>query len=171
MLIAIKWSSQQGLVVRFIKQVKVTQSYPTLCDPEIIQARILEWVAFPVTGDLPNPGIKPRSLALWADSLPASHKGSPRILEWVAYPSPADIFLTQESNWGLLHWRQILDQLSYQGSLYKAKPAINMDSVCNQILLTYQQDSNFWCLTPCLTPKYLGKILTFVWKLQYKIYK
>ena len=27
------------------------------------------------------------------------------------------IFLTQESNWGLLHCRQILYQLSYQGSL------------------------------------------------------
>ena len=26
------------------------------------------------------------------------------------------IFLTQESNQGLLHWRQILYQLSYQGS-------------------------------------------------------
>ena len=26
------------------------------------------------------------------------------------------IFLTQESNWGLLHCRQILYQLSYQGS-------------------------------------------------------
>ena len=27
------------------------------------------------------------------------------------------IFPTQESNWGLLHYRQILYQLSYQGSL------------------------------------------------------
>ena len=37
----------------------------------ILQARILEWVAFPFPGDLPNPGIKPRSPALQADSLPA----------------------------------------------------------------------------------------------------
>ena len=28
------------------------------------------------------------------------------------------IFLTQESNWGLLHCRQIPYQLSYQGSLH-----------------------------------------------------
>ena len=34
---------------------------------EIVQARILEWVPFPSPGDLPNPGIKPRSLALQAD--------------------------------------------------------------------------------------------------------
>ena len=45
-----------------------------LCDPMssplgssihgISQARILEWVAFPSPGDLPNPGIKPMSPAL-----------------------------------------------------------------------------------------------------------
>ena len=42
----------QGLVQRKVK-VKVAQSCPTLCDPmdytvhESLQARILEWVAFP----------------------------------------------------------------------------------------------------------------------------
>ena len=30
----------------------------------ILQARILEWVAFPPPGDLPDPGIKPASPAL-----------------------------------------------------------------------------------------------------------
>ena len=38
-----------------------------------------------------------------------------RILEWVATPSPAHL-PTQESNKGLLYCRQILYQLSYQGS-------------------------------------------------------
>ena len=33
---------------------------------------------FPSPGDLPNPGIKPRSLALQADSLTSSHQGSQR---------------------------------------------------------------------------------------------
>ena len=37
----------------------------------ILQAKILEWVAFPPPGDLPNPGIEPRSPTLQADSLPA----------------------------------------------------------------------------------------------------
>ena len=51
-------------------KVKVSQSCPTLCKPTdftvhgILQARILEWVAFPSPGDLPNPGIEPRSPAL-----------------------------------------------------------------------------------------------------------
>ena len=55
-------------------KVKVAQLYLTLCDPMdyevhgILQARILEWVAFPSPGDLPNSGIEPRSIALQADS-------------------------------------------------------------------------------------------------------
>ena len=59
----------------------VAKSCPTLATPMdctlpgssvhgILQARILEWVAFPSSGDLLNPGIKPRSSALQADSLP-----------------------------------------------------------------------------------------------------
>ena len=36
---------------------------------EILQARILEWVAIPFSGYLPDPGIKPGSFALQEDSL------------------------------------------------------------------------------------------------------
>ena len=43
----------------------------------IFQARILEWVAIPSSGDLPNPGIKPKSPALQADSLPSEVPGKP----------------------------------------------------------------------------------------------
>ena len=43
----------------------------------ILQARILEWVAFPFPEDLPNPGIKPRSPTLQADPLPAKSQGKP----------------------------------------------------------------------------------------------
>ena len=41
---------------------------------------------FPSPGDLLNPGIKPRSPTLQADSLPAEPQRSPGILEWLAYP-------------------------------------------------------------------------------------
>ena len=58
----------------------VAQSCPTLCDPlvysppgppvhGIFQARILEWVAIPFSGDLPDPGIESGSPALQEDSL------------------------------------------------------------------------------------------------------
>ena len=40
--------------------------------------RILEWVAFPFSRHLPNPGIEPRSPALRADSLPAEPQGRPK---------------------------------------------------------------------------------------------
>ena len=35
---------------------------------------------FPSLGDLPNPGIKPRSLALQADSLPSESPGKPKFV-------------------------------------------------------------------------------------------
>ena len=46
----------------------------------IFQERILEWVAISFSRDLLNPGIKPTSPALKADSLPLSHWGSPYML-------------------------------------------------------------------------------------------
>ena len=42
----------------------------------ILQARILEWVAFPSPGDLPNLGIEPWSPTLQVDSLSAEPQGS-----------------------------------------------------------------------------------------------
>ena len=72
--------------------VKVIQLCPTLCDPVdytihgILQARILEWIVYPFSRDLPNPGIKLRSPALQQILYQLSHQGSPRVLEWVGYP-------------------------------------------------------------------------------------
>ena len=47
----------------------------------ILQARILQWVACPSPGDLPNPGIKPGSPALQADSLPSEPQGKPTLID------------------------------------------------------------------------------------------
>ena len=43
----------------------------------ILQARILEWVAISFSGDLPSPGIEPRSPALQADALTSEPPGKP----------------------------------------------------------------------------------------------
>ena len=67
--------------------VKVIQS----CLPGILQARILEGVAFPSPGDHPNPGIKPRSPALQADSLPAEAQGKPKNTGVGNLSFPADL--------------------------------------------------------------------------------
>ena len=60
--------------------------------------------------------IEPRSPALQADSLPAEPPRKPRNTGVGSLSFLQRIFLAQESNWGLLHCRQILYQLSYEGS-------------------------------------------------------
>ena len=45
----------------------------------ILQARVLDWIASPSLGDLPNPGIEPKSPTLQADSLPNEPQGSPNL--------------------------------------------------------------------------------------------
>ena len=103
-------------------EVKVTQSCPTLCNPMdytvhgILQARILEWVAFPFSRELPNPGMEPRSPILQADSSPTESQGKPKNTGVGSLSLLQRIFPTQESNQGLLHCRWILYQLSYEGS-------------------------------------------------------
>ena len=74
---------------------------------------------FPSPGDLPNPGIKPRSPALQADSLPAESQGKPKNTGVGSHSLPQGIFPTQGSNPGLPQRRQILYQLSHQGSLMR----------------------------------------------------
>ena len=79
---------------------------------EFSRPEYLSGYPFPSPEDLPNPGIKPRSPVLQADSLPAEAQGklkntgvsSLSLLQW--------IFLTQELNWDILYCRRLLYQLS-----------------------------------------------------------
>ena len=56
-----------------------------------------------------------------ADSLPAEPQGKPKNTGVGSLSLLRRIFPTQELNWGLLHCKQVLYQLSYQGS-----PLINL---------------------------------------------
>ena len=67
-------------------------------------------------GDLPDSGIKPRSPALQADSLPSELPGKPMNTEVSKLSLLQGIFPTQEVNRGFLHCRCILYQLSWEGS-------------------------------------------------------
>ena len=81
----------------------------------ILQARTLEWVAYPFSRGTSQPRDRTQVSALQVDSLPSEPPGKPKntgvgslfLLQW--------IFLPQESNRGLLHCRRILYQLSYPG--------------------------------------------------------
>ena len=68
---------------------------------------------FPSPGDLTNPGMEPRSPSLQADFLPAEPQGKPKNTGVGRLSLLQQIFLTQDWNRGLLHYRQILYQLSY----------------------------------------------------------
>ena len=82
----------------------------------ILQVRILEKVADLFLRGSSQPRDQTQVSSIWADSLPAEPQEKPKntgvgsllLLQW--------IFLTQESNQGLLHCRWILYQLSYQES-------------------------------------------------------
>ena len=72
---------------------EVSQSGPTLCDPMdcslpgsslhgILQAKVLEWFAFPSPGDLPDPGIEPGSPTFQADALTSEPPGKPNDIKY-----------------------------------------------------------------------------------------
>ena len=66
--------------------------------PGTLQARILEWIAFPSPGDILNPGTEARSPALQADSLPAAPQGKPKNIGVGSLSLLQGIFPTQELN-------------------------------------------------------------------------
>ena len=97
-------------------KVKVVQLCPTLCDPfGILQARILEWVAFPFSRGPSQPTQGSNSGVPHCRRIfnKLSHKGNPIILEWVSYPSPVD--------------------LPYPGS-----PALQVDSLPTELVILSQ---------------------------------
>ena len=96
---------------------------------------------FPSPGVLPNPGIKPRSPTLQADSLPAEPQGKRKNTGVGSLYLLQGIFLTQELNQGLLNCRWILYQLGYDGSpgipgIVKVKVAQLCLTLCNPMNYT-----------------------------------
>ena len=68
----------------------------------------------PPPGNLPNPGIQPRSPALQADSLPSEPPEKPKNTGVGSLSLLQGIFSGIESS--IVHWRWILYQVNYQGS-------------------------------------------------------
>ena len=82
----------------------------------ILQARILEWVAFPFSRGSFQPQRSNQVSCNAGGFLSAELQGKPKNTGMGSLPLLQQIFLTQELNWGLLHCRGILYQLSYPGS-------------------------------------------------------
>ena len=82
----------------------------------ILQARILEWVAFPFFKGSSQPGDRTRLPHCRWILFPAESQGKPKNTGVGSLSLLQQIFLTQESNRVFLHCRQILYQQSYQGS-------------------------------------------------------
>ena len=75
------------MFVATLIEVKVTQSCLTLCDMActvhgILQARILEWVAFPFSRGSSQPRDLTQSPTLQVDSLPAEQQRKPNRNRW-----------------------------------------------------------------------------------------
>ena len=107
----------------FIMEMTVTQSCRTLATPQTMHSMEISMPEhrsgqpFASPGATPNTGIKPRSPTLHANSLPPKPPGKPKNTRLGSLSLLQRIFTNQESNRGLLHCRQILFQLNYQGSL------------------------------------------------------
>ena len=92
-------------------KVSVTRWCPTLCVYSSGQSTAVGSLSL-LQGNLPDPGIKPKSPALPVDSLLAEPQGKPKNTTLGSLSLLQRIFLTQESNRGLLHCRRILYQLT-----------------------------------------------------------
>ena len=117
------WSQQRTNTSLFLLDSESEiQSCPTLCDPMdytvhgILQARIMEWVAFPFSKGSSKPRDRTQVSCIAEDPLPAEPQGKPKNTGVGSLSLLQQIFPTQELNQGLLHCRQILYQLKYQGS-------------------------------------------------------
>ena len=137
----------------------VTQSCPTLATPWTVArqaplsmgefSRQEYWIGLscPPPGDLPNPGIEPRSLHCKQILYHLSHQGSPRILEWVAYP------FSMGSSWPGIELGSLALQADSLPAELPGKPiqgklfyAVFNPVICF-LTLNYMSSLYFWILT------------------------
>ena len=100
--------------------------------------RILEWVAYRFS----RGSSQPRSPTLQVDSLPTERRGKPTNTGGGNLSLLQGIFLTQELNWGVLHCRWILYQLSYEGSPLLGNDTWNIEILYNGAFLYTYDISN-----------------------------
>ena len=108
--------------IKFLARVQFFATPRTIQSLEFSRPEYWSRYPFPFPGDLPNTGIEHRSPALQADSLLTEPPGKPKNTG-MGNLSLLQISPTRELNQGLLHCRQILCQLSYQGNPTENHPS------------------------------------------------
>ena len=93
---------------------------------EFSRQEYLSGLPFLSPGDLLDPEMEPVSPALQADFLPSEALGKPKKMRVGNLSLLYRIFLTEASNLGLLHYRQILYQLSYQGNPFPLVSSVQL---------------------------------------------
>ena len=94
-----------------------------------------------------NPGSKPRSPTLQADSSPSEPPGKPMNTRVGSLSLLQGGFLTQESTWGLLHCRRIIWQFNFQ--FFKEPPYCSLQWLYQfTFLLIVHEGSLFFVSSP-----------------------
>ena len=96
--------------------LKIDTNFFMMSSMEFLRQEYWSGLLCPPLGDLPNPGIKPRSPTLQADSLAAELPRKPKNPGVGSLSLLQGNFLMQELNQDFLHCRWILYHLSYRGS-------------------------------------------------------
>ena len=121
----------------------------------ILQARILEWVAFPFSrGIFPTQGLNPGLPHCRQILYQLSHQGSPKILEWVAYPFAR----------GSSQPRNQSGLFCIAGAFFTSwatrKPRVEITPLCGLFSL--------WCLYVCIHFKHWAKVyIPQIWGIYY----
>ena len=127
--IIIVWDRRLVLFFNGVAKVKITQSCPTVYNPMDYTvhefSRPVEWVDFPSS----RGSSQPRDWTMVSHIasgffLLVEPPGKPQNTGVGSLSLLQRIFPTQESNWSVLHCRQILYQLSYQGRVYSFPGAL-----------------------------------------------
>ena len=131
--------------------MKVTQLCPTLCDPmdytgyEILQPRILEWVAFPLSRGSSQPRDQAQVSHIAGRYLPAEPQRKPKNTEVGSLSLLQWIFPAHESNPDILRCRQIFTSWASR----ETHTVINRwrNSSCRNLSLgTLASMQNSWCI-------------------------
>ena len=124
-------------------KVKFTQLCLILCDPwtiwsmEFSRSEYWSGYLFPSSGDLPNPGIEPRSPALQEDSLPPEPQGKPKNIG-VAYAFSSRSSQSRNRTRVSCIAGGFFCQLSYQGDNVVLNSAVQQsDSVTHTHMHTH----------------------------------